>query len=257
MSERDAPTVEGVIIARDEAGNVGDCLRSLLWCDALTVCLDDRTRDATAAVAEGLGARVVRQRFTNFATMRDAALSAAQADWVFFVDADERSTPALGGEVREVVRQGESGWWVPRDNYLFGRLTRHAGWYPDYQLRLLRRGAARYDPLRPVHETVLLDGEAGHLRQALVHYNYTSRRRFVAKQAEYARLEAEALAAQGVRPSLHALAVQPLREFRRRFVTLDGRRDGLHGLFLCATVACFTGVAYARLLAAHPSQARL
>jgi (heptosyl)LPS beta-1,4-glucosyltransferase len=257
MSGERTPRIEAVVIARDEEGSLGDCLRSLFWCDALTVCLDDRTRDRTAAVAEALGARVVLRRFTNFAAMRDAALAAAGGDWVFFVDADERSTPALADEVRRVVRGDEAGWWVPRDNYLFGRLTRHAGWYPDYQLRLLRRGCAHYDPARPVHETVLLDGAAGYLQCTLVHYNYACRRQFLAKQAAYARLEAEALAARGVRPSLHALVTQPLREFRRRFVTLEGRREGLHGLFLSATLACFTGVAYARLLAAHPFRAVL
>ncbi|MHB0879046.1 MAG: glycosyltransferase family 2 protein, partial [Anaerolineae bacterium] len=154
MSTNGRVTVEAMVIARDEERNIGDCLRSLFWCDALTVCLDDRTGDGTAAAAERLGARVVHRRFSNFAAMRDGALAAAAGDWVFFVDADERSTPALADEVRGVLSRCEAGWWVPRDNYLFGRLTRYAGWYPDYQLRLVSRGRAHYDPSRPVHETV-------------------------------------------------------------------------------------------------------
>jgi hypothetical protein len=139
-----------------------------------------------------------------------------------------------------VLDRPEAGWWVPRDNYIFGRLTCHAGWSPDYQLRLLRRGHARYDPARPVHETVLLGGEAGYLSNCLVHYNYDSLRRFAAKQRRYARLEAQALAERGVRPRPRSLLLQPLREFRRRFLELEGYRDGWHGLVLSSLLAYYT-----------------
>jgi len=159
--------------------------------------------------------------------------------------------------MRGVLTLDRDGWWVPRDNYLFGRLTRHAGWYPDYQLRLLRRGRARYDPLRPVHETVLLDGDAGYLQQALVHYNYSTRRQFLAKQWLYAGIEAEALHSQGLRPSLHAIVTRPAREFQHRYVGLEGWREGLHGLFLSGSLALFKGVAYGKLLARHPERATL
>ena len=76
---------------------------------------------------------------------------------MLFVDADERVTPALADEIRAVLAGPAPGWWIPRDNYIFGRLTRYAGWYPDYQLRLMRRTLAHYDAARPVHELVLLD----------------------------------------------------------------------------------------------------
>src|SRR5690606_8449429 len=85
------------------------------------------------------------------------------ADWVLFVDADERVTPELAAAVRDAVAQGEAyaGWRIARHTYIFGVLTRGAGWFPDYQTRLLRVDAARYDPERQVHEVVLLDGPLG------------------------------------------------------------------------------------------------
>ncbi len=76
---------------------------------------------------------------------------------------------------------------MPRHNYIAGQRVRFGGFYPDYQLRLLRRGRARYDPARPVHEVVMLDGAAGHLRNVLVHYNYDDWPQFHAKQRRYAR----------------------------------------------------------------------
>lgn len=236
-------TIEAVVLTYNERANLPDCLRSLLWADSLMV-LDSGSQDGTQEVARALGARVVEHPFANFASQRNAALEAAEDDWVFFVDADERSTPELAAEIREAVEGPAAGWWVPRDNYLFGRLTRYAGWYPDYQLRLLRRGRASYDPTRPVHETVLLDGEQAWLRNCLVHYNYASVGQFIAKQGRYARLEATALAAQGTPRRLRSLLSRPVREFRRRFVQLEGYRMGLHGLLLSGLTAYYSGLAY-------------
>jgi len=239
--------VEAVVLTRNEERNIRECLLSLLWADALTV-LDDCSDDSTVSIAESLGARVIQQPLQDFAQQRNAALDAARASWVFFVDADERCTPALAQEIRQAVTGERAGWWVPRDNYIFGRLTRHAGWYPDYQLRLLRVGSARYDPARPVHETVILDGDAGHLRHSLIHYNYHSLRQFCGKQRRYARLEAGALARAGVGAKLHSLVLQPLREFRRRFIELEGYKDGWHGLLLSSLLAYYTFVTYGHLV---------
>jgi hypothetical protein len=159
---------------------------------------------------------------------------------VLFVDSDERVPPALADEIKQVLaapRAAQVGWWIPRHNYLFGKLTLHAGWYPDYQLRLLRRARAHYE--RPVHEIVVLDGEAGYLQQALIHLNYASVPEFVAKQKYYAAYDAERLAAEGVRAKPHNFILQPLRQFWWRFITLRGWRDGPHGLRLSLLMAGF------------------
>ena len=237
-----------VTLARDEERNIVDCLRSVEWADERLVVLDPRTTDRTGELAREAGARVVERTFTDFADQHQAALSLARYDWVLSLDADERVTPELAQEVREAIgRESPVGWWVPRHNIIWGREIRHAGWYPDYQLRLMRRDRARYDPGRPVHELVILDGEAGYLRNALVHYNYRTVGEFLRKQDHYAALHARALRAAGVRPRWRSLLGQPAREFWRRFVTLEGYRDGGHGLLLSVLVAYYQGVAYWRL----------
>jgi hypothetical protein len=148
-----------------------------------------------------------------------------------------------------VLDRPEPGWWVPRHNYLFGRLTLHAGWYPDYQLRLIRRALGHYDPARPVHELVLLDSPTppGHLKQPLVHLNYETVREFVTKQARYARYDAGQLARAGERARPHNFILQPLRQFYLRLVTLGGWRDGWHGLRLSGLMAYFEWQKYREL----------
>ncbi len=240
-------TVAVVVMARDEEANIVDCLDSLRWADKLCVILDSRTTDRTGELSRRAGAEVREWPFVNFAEQRNAALQLFEADWIFFVDADERGTSGLGPEVRRVIQdQSVAGWWVPRRNFIWGRWIRHAGWYPDYQLRLLRRGAARYDPTRAVHELVILDGEEGHLEHSLIHYNYATIAQFLRKQNHYADYDASMLVNQGIRPRPHSLVLQPLREFVRRFWTLRGYRDGGHGLLLSLLLGYYTFVVYWR-----------
>ena len=130
-------------------------------------------------------------------------------------------------------------------------MTKGAGWYPDYQLRLLRVGKARYDVTRQVHEVAELDGEMGTLTNPLIHYNYTDTAQFAAKQRRYVAYDAKILHEQGIRAKPHHFITQPLRHFWWRFVTLKGYQDGLHGLRLSALMAWYEYRKY-RLLSQMP-----
>ena len=241
------PTISAVILTKNEARNIADCLASVRWADEVLV-LDSFSTDDTVAIAQAQGARLAQRAFQDWANQRNAALDLAVGEWVFFVDADERATPELAAEIRGVSAQDSPvGWWVPRRNYIFGQWIRHAGWSPDYQLRLLRRGRARYDPTRPVHELVLLDGEDGHLQNPLLHYNYDRLSQFIAKQNRYTSLEARELQAKGIRARPWSPILQPWREFWRRYVTLEGYKDGGHGLLLSLLMAYYSGVTYVKL----------
>ena len=130
---------------------------------------------------------------------------------------------------------------MPRRNFIAGAEVRGAGYFPDYQLRLLRRRCAAYVLEREVHEIVEVDGEEVYFEKPLTHYNYASWAHFHSKQPAYARYEAGILAQRGIRPKPHNFILQPLREFRRRYVTLRGYMDGLFGLRLCLWLAWYYG----------------
>ena len=230
------------LLARDNEDEIADCLQSVAWADERIVILDARSSDRTAAIAEELGARVVRNRFEDFARQREFGLSLATGRWLLYLDTDERATPALAEEVRRVIQDDSRvGWWVPRRNIIWGREIRHGGWYPDYQLRLFKLGHAHYDLMRPVHEVVTLDGQEGHLQEPLIHYNYRTVGQFIDKQRQYVGYEAEILYKRGVRPRPWTFLLQPAREFWRRYVVLKGYRDGLRGLALSLLVAYYYG----------------
>ena len=241
------PTLMGVILTRNEAPNIAVCIESLRWTDGILV-FDSLSTDDTVKIATDLGVQVIQHPFENYSKQRDAALAAAECEWVFFVDADERSSADQAKEIREVISESNyDGYWVPRHNYIFGKLTRFTGWYPDYQMRLLRRANAHYDTTREVHELVILDGEAGYLKTPLTHYNYQNLRQFIDKQERYTAYEAHELYRQGVRVKPQNYVLQPLRHFRWRFIQLQGYRDGLHGLTLSLLMSWYELQKYIRL----------
>jgi (heptosyl)LPS beta-1,4-glucosyltransferase len=242
--------ISAVILTLNESANIAQCVKSLSWADRVVV-FDSFSSDETVQLAEQAGAEVYQARFENYAQQRNAALDAIQTDWVFFVDADERGTEALGEEIRRVVVAAEAGaerragYYVPRHNYIFGRLTLGAGWYPDYQLRLFRHGRVRYE--RPVHELARVDGAIGYLENPLVHHNYRDEAHFHQKQQRYTEYDAGILKGQGVHPRPYTYFTMPLRQFWWRYITLKGHRDGLHGLKLSLYMAYYEWIKYRRL----------
>jgi (heptosyl)LPS beta-1,4-glucosyltransferase len=195
---------------------------------------DSGSTDTTRELAQAAGAELRQNEFLNYAQQRNDALTAVDAEWVLFVDADERVIPSLAEEIRQTIEQAaHSGYWIPRHNYIFGKLTRYTGWYPDYQMRLLKRNEAHYDPERQVHELVILkSGQAGYLKNALIHYNYDNVAQFHEKQQRYVAYDAEILNQIGVRPKVYTPYLQPFRHFKWRYFELQGYKDGLHGLRL-------------------------
>ena len=239
------------MIVRDEERHIGAALRSVAAvADEIVVLVDRRTTDRTAAIARQFGAVVYEQDFVSFPKQRNSALHVCRGEWVLFLDADERVTPELATELRHLCQQPartEAGYWIPRYNLYFGRRLRGGGWYPDRQLRLLRRDCAAYDEARLVHELVTLDGTAGELQGHLLHINIETWRELHEKQRRYALAEAQTLARNGVGAKWRNLLLQPLREVRRRFITWRGYRDGGLGLVLALTMGYYELVKYIHL----------
>lgn len=239
------PELTAIVLTLNEAKHIQGCIQSLAWADRVVV-FDSYSQDDTVSLAQDAGAELFQSKFENYAQQRNAALDTLQTDWVFFVDADERGTPALGAEIRKVmVDRHERGWYVPRHNYIFGKLTRGAGWFPDHQLRLFKHGCVRYE--RPVHELAVVDGAIGYLQQPLTHYNYENTAHFHAKQRAYSSYDARILYDKGVKPKPHNFVLQPLRQFIWRYGTLSGYKDGLHGLRLSLYMTYYEWVKYRKL----------
>jgi glycosyltransferase involved in cell wall biosynthesis len=236
------------IIARDEGATIGAAIESVRGLAAEVVVVDSGSADDTVAVAGRLGARVLVEPWRGFAAQKNLAVGRCAHDWVFVLDADERMTPELRGEVAALLATGpdRAGYRVPRRNHFLGQWIRHGGWWPDSSLRLFDRRRGRFGD-RAVHESVQLDGgaPAGLLRGALVHETCRDVAEFRARQDRYAALAAEELRKEGRRARWWDRAVRPAAAFLRSYVFRAGFLDGRAGLQIAAINARYARRKYA------------
>jgi len=152
---------------------------------------------------------------------------------------------ALKDEILAVVHANGplNGYRVPRKNYFCGRWIRHLGWYPDYTLRLFRRGQGRFRD-REVHEEVVVAGPVGTLKTPLEHYSYRSVSEYVARMDRYARLAAAELAKAGRRPFPGELFVRPFFSFLHLYFIRRGFLEGTSGYVLAVLMSMYKFLKY-------------
>jgi glycosyltransferase involved in cell wall biosynthesis len=225
------------VIAWNEEERLRACLESVAWADEIVV-VDAESTDKTAALARDFTDRVWVRPWPGFATQKNFALAQATGEWVLSLDADERVTPELADRIRAILMADgpADGYSVPRRNIFWGAWVRHGGLYPDYQLRLFRRGAGRFVD-DAVHESVRVDGRMEVLDEALLHQSYRDLEDFVRRSNRYSTLAAQDWLRRGRRVSLAALVMKPLGRFLSMYIVQRGFLDGWRGLVLAVLYA--------------------
>jgi glycosyltransferase involved in cell wall biosynthesis len=185
--------VSVLVPTRNEEQNLEACLACLERFDEVVV-FDSNSTDHTIELAEKCGARIVQREFDDFPTHKNWALENIpfRHEWVLIVDADEQVEYGLADEINKVVSANNiniDGYFIARKNIFAGVWVRHGGWYPDWQLRLFRRGQARYES-RIVHEHMLLNGKAGYLANHMVHHDFKGIERYFDRHNTYSSMEA-------------------------------------------------------------------
>ncbi len=234
MPER-SPRISALIVARDEAGNLADCLESLGWTDETIVVVDAASLDRTEWIARSMASQVIVRAFDDFAHQRNAGLALATGDWVLAVDADERATPELADEIRRTIAdrlRDHTGYRVPIRSVVLGRSFGYSGTQHDLPLRLFRRDLGRW--VGSVHETVDLRGTRGQLLGHLTHRTIPDMHTFLSKIDHYTTLEAIRFHREGRPFRLIDLTIRPVWTFAKLYLGKQGFRDGLEGLAFCA-----------------------
>jgi len=240
--------LSGCIITYNEADRIEACVRSVAFCDEVLV-VDSHSTDATREIATAAGARVIERDWPGYRSQKQFAIEQAASDWVLCVDADERVSGNLRGEI-EGLRIGGfaecAGWSVPRVTDYFGRFLLHGNAYPDRLVRLFdrRRGAwTGYE----IHENTTVDGRIGRLRGRLEHYSYRSLSDHLDRMRRYAELMAWALHERGKRGSLLQVLLNPQWRFFRGYVLRLGFLDGWRGLVFALIEANYVRRKYLHL----------
>lgn len=242
-----------ILITKNEAANIHACLESVTWADEIIV-VDSGSSDNTAEIARQLGAQVYEHDWPGFGPQKNRALAYATGDWVFSIDADERVTPELRTEIEQAMRSADAdGYYCPRLSQFCGMFIHHSGWYPDYVLRLFRRGAGRFsDSL--VHESVQLQGRSEKLRSPLLHYSYLDKADVERKVEHYSTAAAKQMHAAGKRSSLTGAALSAGWAFLRTYIIRLGVLDGISGWQIAMMNARTTWLKYRKLAAMNATK---
>jgi glycosyltransferase involved in cell wall biosynthesis len=237
-----------IVITKNEAQNIRACLESVNWADEIIV-VDSGSTDETIAIAREFTQHVYSHDWPGFGAQKNRALDYATGDWVLSLDADERVTPELRAQLKYAMEKSDKdGYCLPRLSQFCGKFIRHSGWYPDYVLRLFKRGRGRFsDDL--VHESVILQGRAGKLTSPLMHYSYLTEADVDRKVGQYATAAAQQMYKKGkVAKSLDA-PVRAAWAFFRTYCLRLGFLDGVAGYRIACMNARTTYLKYEKLKA--------
>jgi glycosyltransferase involved in cell wall biosynthesis len=240
-------TLTVTLVTLNEEDRLRACLESAGFADEIVV-VDAGSSDKTVELARSFTDHVFIRAWEGFARQKNWALEQAHGDWILALDADEEVSPELRDEILRVTAAegGPDGYRMPRRNIFWERWIRHGRLYPDWQLRLFRRGRGRFVE-RDVHESVEVAGPIGCLRGALVHRSYRDVADFVERSNRYTSLAAAERSRVGPDVGVTDLVLRPLGRFLSMYVVHRGFLDGWRGFLLAGLYAYYVFVRAAKI----------
>jgi glycosyltransferase involved in cell wall biosynthesis len=235
-----------LILTYNEEKNIEDCVRSVSFADEI-ILIDSGSIDQTREIAEKLRVKFIYHPMDEgFAGQRNFALEQTKAEWVLFLDADERITPELAREIKAIVEKNEQyAYEILRNNVVFGQHVGYGGHSPDYSLRLYPRTAISWQGV--VHEQAKVSLPILRLKNGMLHYTYTSWDRYFFKFNQYTTLMAEQMEKRGKKAHFIDILLHPLAGFFRFYILKSGWRDGKIGFVLAVFHAFYTMAKYVKL----------
>lgn len=219
-----------LIIAKNEEKMLQACLETLSFCQKIVV-LDTGSSDRTASIAEDYNCKVVSFAHESFAKLREKAQSLVETDWLFYVDADERITPALAKEILLHIEKNDCQiMTVRRTNICYGSKLNFGNWQNDLVTRVFKNTNLK-GWRGEIHESPVYEGHEVQLQHELIHLTHRSTQDNLRKSADWTIKEAMALEAATVKKiTLPLILRKGMMEFYRRALKHQGYKDGMPGL---------------------------
>ncbi len=229
------PKLSVAIITYNEEQNIRRTLESVKWAHEIVV-VDSGSTDGTTAICRDYTDKVIHHDWPGFARQKNFAIDKTSGDWVLSIDADEPVELELADEIKTIIASPNAldGYYIPRKTHFLGKQIRYGGWYPDYNLRLFRKGKGRFQE-RAVHEAIRLKGTTGRTRHALLHYAYPDLASYMSSINKYSSLAVTVKEEKGI-TGFEAGAInilfRPAFTFILKYFFRLGFLDGKHGLVL-------------------------
>ncbi|MFH0731009.1 MAG: glycosyltransferase family 2 protein [Pseudomonadota bacterium] len=242
------------IITWNEIDKIKAAISSIDWADELIVA-DSNSTDGTTEAAAAMGAKIIQIPFNGFGDLRNQAIAACTHEWIFSLDSDERCTPEVRDEIKNIIRSDEAldAYYVPRKNFFMGKWIRHSGYYPDYrQPQLFRKGVLEFKN-DPVHEEFVLHTSKppGYLKNPIRQIPFRNFEEILRKANRYSSLGAIKLAEKGKTAGMSRAFFHASWSFIQHFFIKRGFLDGWAGFVIAFGNFEGTFYKYAKL---HESQ---
>jgi glycosyltransferase involved in cell wall biosynthesis len=249
--------VSAIITTFNEEKNIGECIKSLLWCDEILI-VDSFSTDRTPEIAQSYEkVRFYQRTYFGSASQKNWAMDQVANDWILIFDADERCTPALQKEIEALLaaHPRHEAYTIRRRVWFLGKVIRFSGWQHDQVVRLVRRGSARY-PNRRVHADMITRGPAPLLRNPMEHYMTDSFDDYARRIEKYSYWGAAQNWREGKKSGALEVFGRSIWRFLRTWVFQLGILDGMHGVVFCMLQAYGTYLKWALLWGWHVNAAR-
>ena len=238
-----------LIMTKNEEKNLPDCLNSVSFAEEVII-LDDESTDKTGEIAQALGATVVQRKMDYEGRHRNYGYGLSKNKWVLSLDADERVTPELETEIRNLFNSNDlyvySGYSIPRRNYLGKKWLKHGGQYPSAQIRLFQRGKFEYEEFEEVHPKPKFGGPYRQLNHDIIHYSYKDFSDWVNRLNRHSSLEAKKWHREKRRPRLLRKLRKTIDRFLKAFILKKGYKDGFDGFMMAFGGGFYQLLTYAK-----------
>lgn len=223
-------------------------LKSVQWADEIVAC-DSFSTDRTLDLMREAGARIIQNKYINSASQKNWAIPQCSHEWILIVDTDEVLEPALIEEIQNIILKDDlkfQAYKIPRKNFVYGAWMKHGGLYPDYQIRLFRKGNARYES-REVHASMIVKGEIGRVKGHFLHEGFKDIREWFLKTERYVTYERDEFIKKGRKFSFFKALFYPPIIFLRNYFLRRGFLQGFPGFLIASLDSVYYFMIYSKL----------
>ncbi|MFV5691866.1 glycosyltransferase family 2 protein [Flavobacterium sp. LT1R49] len=238
-----------LIITLNEENQMKALLADLDFADEIIV-VDSFSTDNTEVICKSFeNVKFIQNRFENYSSQRNFAVSHAKNDWILFLDADERLTPELKNEILITVKSNETyAAFLFRRTFMFeNKVLRFSGNQNDKIFRLFHKKLAEYTSDRLIHEKLKVDGKIGILKNKLIHYSYTNYESYKSKIIRYGKLKAQEKYIKKQKPYYLLHLFHPAYNYLYNYFVRFGFLDGKKGVIICYLNAYCIHIRYQEL----------
>lgn len=248
------PKLTVIIPCKNERLNIRPCIESVRAIADEVLVADSGSTDGTLEIVRSMGGcRIVEREYVHSGDFKNWVIPQAAHPWVLILDADERVTPELAAEIKQVLAKEPDvdGFELYRNGYFMGHLVKHCGWDRDHIIRLFRRDVSRFYGDNDHAHLVVATGKVGWLKGRIDHFTFWTYDQYFSKSDRYTSWQARQWYIAGKRPSyMNLMFCAPFTFFKFYILNL-GILDGAIGLQLSMLKAFYSFSKQARLWELH------